>query len=510
MFRPITLFILIIVLLTTTGHALADGKIFNKSVTAKVNIPDQEALIHFADGVETMVIQTSFTGEGDEFAWVVPTPSEPEVTASTTGLFPTLRSLTAPKVRHPQYQFYIFVWLVVMLVLGYSGGRFIETLFVTSVVLFLMGVLLPSLGASRGAAAVVGAEVHQRSIVGDYEIAVLSAYDPSSLTAWLDDNGFKTSVQTHKVIQQYISEGWFLTAARLTPEAMQGDKASTHPLAFRFPIDQPVYPLRLTATGSDALDVDLYVFGQQRAFAEGFHVDFCNRLLYTPDVTEDDWSKPPVTSKVTIRHPELRHRVSNAEFVTKLSAILSPADMSKDAVIRWDGEATYVPVRWTHAGAKNIAVNVGWACLGLAVVSLSLVFPKRAWLKQAKGKAVALVFVAVCVSPLIGLAVYAVLPKIEADMVSAVRMRWSSLIHTLNTELIHQVRHNLDEDSTYHDANLSFDNLDYWPINPMTGGRIYVEDSPGNVTIERSDDGWCFTAYGPDGAPLRIDGRDLD
>lgn len=498
MFRPITLLAIFIVSFALVGQALGDGKVFSKHATAKVNIPDQEALIHFADGVETMVIQTSFTGEGDEFAWVVPTPSKPEVTASTTGLFPTLRKLTAPTIRNPRYEFYLLAWLVALLVLGGLGGRFIEMFFVLSVVLLLLGILLPSLGAARGIATVAGTEVHQRTIVGDYEIAVLSADDPSSLTAWLDDNGFKTSAQTDEVIQHYTDEGWFLTAARLTPKATLDGKASTHPIAFRFPVKEPIYPLRLTATGSDALDVDLYIFGPERASIDGFDVAFCNRLAYPPAATRDDWLDSSDSAETAIRHPELISRVHAAAFVTKLSANLSPSDMSQDAAIRWDGEKTYTPVRWTDAGVRNIAVNVGWSCLAFVVMSLPFVFPKGAWYKLNKGKASRLALIGAIASVVFAGAVYMALPKTDANIISRPRMHWRALEHK-----VQNVVQTVEDPSGVADA---VDELLAYPrlINPSTGGAIQLGDSSGNFTYEWTDNGLVITIYGPDGAPLRI------
>ncbi|MEZ6191959.1 MAG: DUF2330 domain-containing protein [Phycisphaerales bacterium] len=112
--RATVLLAVLLALFTLTGHVFADGKVFATEATAEVDIPDQEALIHWADGVETLVIRTSFTGKGDKFAWVVPTPSKPEVTASTTGLFPTLRTLTAPKVRMKQQAWCVPVLAVVV------------------------------------------------------------------------------------------------------------------------------------------------------------------------------------------------------------------------------------------------------------------------------------------------------------------------------------------------------------------------------------------------------------
>ena len=79
--------------------AWADGRVFGTQQTyVRIPIPDQQALICFSNGVEHLVIETSFIAEGTNFGWVVPVPSEPTVTASTRGLFPTLRNVFQPVV----------------------------------------------------------------------------------------------------------------------------------------------------------------------------------------------------------------------------------------------------------------------------------------------------------------------------------------------------------------------------------------------------------------------------
>lgn len=82
--------------------ALADGKVFSRAIAVKTTIPDQRALIHYADGTETLVIETSFIGAGTNFAWVVPVPSTPKVEAVSPALFQSLefnfKPLLIPKV----------------------------------------------------------------------------------------------------------------------------------------------------------------------------------------------------------------------------------------------------------------------------------------------------------------------------------------------------------------------------------------------------------------------------
>ncbi len=92
--RPFVIGFMLAVLPALPGFG--DGKAFSIAVPV-VQTPDQQALLVWHEGVETLVVETNLVGEGSEFAWVVPTPSVPEVSPATKGLFPTLQQLTQPR-----------------------------------------------------------------------------------------------------------------------------------------------------------------------------------------------------------------------------------------------------------------------------------------------------------------------------------------------------------------------------------------------------------------------------
>jgi len=48
-----------------------------------------------------------------------------------------------------------------------------------------------------------------------------------------------------------------------------------HPIAFTFRSERPVYPMRLTGVENDRCDLELYVFGPERASARSLAVDYC-------------------------------------------------------------------------------------------------------------------------------------------------------------------------------------------------------------------------------------------
>ena len=103
---------------------LADGMVVPQVFYPKVEIPNQQALIHFANGVERLVIETSFLGEGTNFAWVVPLPSAPEVKPVSEDFFSGLQQAFQPRLVHQVYSYYAGVLFFCGLVfLGWRSLR---------------------------------------------------------------------------------------------------------------------------------------------------------------------------------------------------------------------------------------------------------------------------------------------------------------------------------------------------------------------------------------------------
>jgi hypothetical protein len=85
-------------LVMVSFSAFADGKIFARVAAVPVATPDQRAMLHFSNDVERLVIETSFIGEGTNFAWVVPLPSAPKIEAVATNFFGYLNMSYQPKL----------------------------------------------------------------------------------------------------------------------------------------------------------------------------------------------------------------------------------------------------------------------------------------------------------------------------------------------------------------------------------------------------------------------------
>ena len=95
----------LLILLLFDSVARADGVVIpSRAVAEPVRTPDQRALVAFDGSTETLVVETTFEGAGRDFAWIVPLPAKPVVEESTTGLFPTLEVLSAPRVPRAAWQ----------------------------------------------------------------------------------------------------------------------------------------------------------------------------------------------------------------------------------------------------------------------------------------------------------------------------------------------------------------------------------------------------------------------
>jgi hypothetical protein len=394
---PVCLVVLFVLLSACAARrAAADGKVFAREGVV-ATIPDQRALIHFADGIQTLVIETRFeasgttpggraavqgTSGGGEFAWVVPTPSVPQLIDVTPGLMPTVQAVFEPRVISGSSGTAaavsaVAIFVACFVVLCMRSGLISRLIVAFCFLLVSALVLLPALGKSRGidAGESTGVVLHDRRVIGHLDVAVLSAVSGESLVSWLTGNGFVVPPETTPAIDEYVRDGWSFCAARLNPASEPDEtgaiRALPHPFGMRFETGAPVYPLRLTATATDSLEVDLYVLGPSRAAAQGFNVTRCSRVR-VEDVSEGNgWRDPGHTDGLLrISHSGLRAIVGNAMVGTKLSATLTPAQMADDAAITWEPYAPTGDAVYSRRGVLDRALFVGAMVLVVGSVLL--------------------------------------------------------------------------------------------------------------------------------------------
>lgn len=548
-------------LLFLTPSCWADGMVIpSTAVAVETRIPDQRALIHFTNGVERLVIETRFTGAGTNFAWVVPLPSPPVIEEASTGLFPTLQVLFQPRLRHEVTHY--FQWFLGLLGLGYllrfvrghSQLRWLDVLaclcvavavFSTdplrglgSVVLFLalfyavecvrvgtpnllhlviysllIIILLPmglpalsrAAGISMAATATSGTSssssvsIIDRRIVGVFDTTTISSTEPKAFQAWLKTNGFALSSNRDEAIASYVKDGWVFVAAKINRADAALQTATPHPLSFTFKTDKAVYPMRLTGIDNGPLQVELYVFGAERAKARHFTVERCAQPAYPQlpihrgiaSVSPEAFSLRPEI--VQIVHPLLRKWVDGAPVATKLTATLTPAEMRDDVGIFWAPFAEEQTIRFSHWGALVYALNWGMGVITASLLATLVFGPGSTARAKQAGKIAAL---AVCFGIALTASIYMLLPKTDVRMIKGLKWRLHESFYALQ----------MVQRSAADSASDIPEMLSAWrgqrEENFLCGGLIHEEDSPGNYELRQTTNGLKCIVYDASGAAI--------
>jgi hypothetical protein len=411
----------------SAASVFADGMVVPQVYSQKVEIPDQQALICYAGGVERLVIETSFQGDGTNFAWVVPLPSAPGIKPVSEGFFAGLRAMFRPKLIHPVHPYFawiLFVWGVgflgwrsckdeaevaadLPLCLLLSVGAVVATksilvamlalclavcirLFARTPAVFAMLTLVaivfgavlvfppnPNMWGlvqtmgedSKGAAAQADDGVRVISVqhAGVFVATTIQGTNSRGVIEWLEKNGYNPARNAEEAIRDYVGRGWVFVASKVQRDPGGSGYTAIHPLAFTFQTESPVYPTRLTAIDNGPCLMDLYVFGNQRATAHHFHTERCDRVAINWQPQEKH-----LGTWLRVTDPEVSDLIGSSTVGTKLSATLTPKQMDTDAQIK---QASFFLTRrafvYSDAAAVTIALNValplgalGWLALG--------------------------------------------------------------------------------------------------------------------------------------------------
>jgi hypothetical protein len=231
---------------------------------------------------------------------------------------------------------------------------------------------LPALAKAKAKGSSDSVEVLDRQLAGVFETTTLTARDPSALRDWLNTNGYALPKEVEPVIADYLRDGWMFVASKVRRDSTSNETGSLHPLSFTFAAKEPVYPLRLTGVGNGNLEVDLFVFGPERAKVAGFKVRDGLRPQIL-DATTESLQLGGRFQSLPLAHPALQEAAGNAAFVTRLQGTLTPEQMRQDAVIQWDGFGEVRDVRYSRQGALLTVLNWTGSALCLFFVGVAAV-----------------------------------------------------------------------------------------------------------------------------------------
>jgi Uncharacterized protein conserved in bacteria (DUF2330) len=169
-----------------------------------------------ATRTEHFIRKASFKSEADDFGFLIPSPSKPQLAESGNEAFPVLQKLTEPEVirrRRPA-----------------GGGCGCED----------KSTALPAAGKQESV------RVLDQKLVAGFHAAVLEATSAGALTAWLRDNGYAYSPEIEAWAKPYVAAGWKVTAlkvAKSSGERTEKDVAASA-LRLSFQTDRPLFPYR--------------------------------------------------------------------------------------------------------------------------------------------------------------------------------------------------------------------------------------------------------------------------
>ena len=195
---------------------------------ADLNEPSQKAAIYWDGKTETLVLAVKYEGLAEDFAWVVPVPSRPQVAAIEAGKSPFAELSLYTQLRSR--------W----------GSR--ERI---------------DKGEPGGAVTVL-----ERKTVGVYDVAVLAARDAGALSKWLNANGYAFPERRGDVLGHYTRKGWFYVAMRIDRKALGRAEVGKlkvgelQAVRLRFASERMVYPLRISSVNAGRTEVLLYLLAE--------------------------------------------------------------------------------------------------------------------------------------------------------------------------------------------------------------------------------------------------------
>lgn len=169
------------------------------------------------DHTVSAYVQIKYTGDKDDFAWVVPAPGVPTLTAD----FPNLALQSLDTATQPQYTKNSC----------YRGG----------------GVNFAGAPTAGPAEDVGGVTVLAVQAVGPFNTVTLEGTSADVIVQWLQENGYRITDNMIPLLQPYVEGGMHFVAVKL-----QADKstADIQPLGMTYDGDKPMIPIRLTAVAA--------------------------------------------------------------------------------------------------------------------------------------------------------------------------------------------------------------------------------------------------------------------
>ncbi len=486
---------------------LADGKYFpDKAYRTTPAIHSQRAILKYKDNQETLVIESSFDGQGKDFGWVIPLPAIPtNFKQATPGFLKTLSQTIQPKIIHDDTRILrsvlpiaAIVGLIIILML-FCDVRKKLSIWTLLFILFYLGmvamVFMPALGMPLTPIASRGVNVLDTQEVGSFALTVLQADNAKALDNWLAENNFAQLNKTEqKIISDYIKEDWCFVAAKLKRDG-EG-YTEPHPLAMTFKTDKPIYPMRLTAAANSNVFLELFVIADKYANSPLLTIEQASRYVFDPGM---------VNAKgryCKIGHPENNKYMWDKCVITRLCNTLTPDQMKIDIAVELNEGKDFQKSYYIHKIAFYRGLFYGLIAWFSIFIILAFLSNRNKNRLDWKGKiSIKKVFLPATSTFLIIAGIfYLTVDKIDISEVKTVGkyVEISYMDNILNCIYNVDTKKGFANCQTVQDVEKVLEEKAFPEIleyKPNDTSNIKFEDSPGNITVHKDDRGLYIRFY---------------
>jgi Uncharacterized protein conserved in bacteria (DUF2330) len=172
-----------------------------------------------ANQMQHFIRRASFKSEGEDFGFLVPSPSKPELAESGNEAFPLLQQITEPEVitqNRPTR----------------GGGCGCQD--------------KSTMPMAAGKADVAEVRILEEKMVAGFNAKVLEADTTDVLVAWLKDNGYAYSPEVAAWAKPYVEGKWKITALKVAKnkDDEKNKDVTASALRMSFKTDRPLFPYR--------------------------------------------------------------------------------------------------------------------------------------------------------------------------------------------------------------------------------------------------------------------------
>jgi hypothetical protein len=235
--------VIAVLISSTPSHACCPAPPPGKPV-----VNADQAVILLWDGekkTEHFIRRATFKSAADDFGFLIPTPSEPDLAESGDAAFPYLVKVTEPEVIQQKRP-------------GEGGCGCAG----------MPGAKSAARGGAEYAPPPQVAVLQEKTVAG-FHAVVLEAKSANALVGWLKEHNYEMSPAVEAWAKPYVDQGWKITALKVAKEQDQAQqpRVSAASLRMSFKTDRPLFPYREPQTeqlGKETRLLRIYFIGESR------------------------------------------------------------------------------------------------------------------------------------------------------------------------------------------------------------------------------------------------------